>query len=117
MHERVANNDLLSDDVVDGFQPGIASRPRRFFGLSSIRRHGRMLWLSCGLFVAAALIYASVRPLSFTAAVQLLVYDRQIATGPLAVVLPGSVDIPLLQNQVELLRSRAVLARVIDALN
>jgi polysaccharide biosynthesis transport protein len=116
MHMPVTKSAPLSDDV-DGFQPGIAPRPRGFFGLSSIRRHKRILWLSCGLFVAAALIYVSMRPVTFTAAVQLLVYDRQIATGPQAVVLPGSVDIPLLQNQVELLRSRAVLARVIDALN
>jgi Mrp family chromosome partitioning ATPase len=117
MHVLVTKSAPLSDDDVDGFQPGIAPRPRGFFGLSSIRRHKRILWLSCGLFVSAALIYASMRPVTFTAAVQLLVYDRQIATGPLAVVLPGSVDIPLLQNQVELLRSRAVLARAIDALN
>ena len=116
MHMRVTKSAPLSDDV-DGFQPGIAPRPPVFFGLSSIRRHTRMLWLSCGLFVVAALAYASVRPVTFTAAVQLLVYDRQIATGPAAVILPGSVDIPLLQNQVELLGSRAVLARAIDALN
>lgn len=117
MHVLATKSAPLNDDDVAGFQPGIAPRPRGFFGLSSIRRHTRMLWLSCGLFVAATLIYASVRPLTFTAAVQLLVYDRQIATGPLAVILPGSVDIPLLQNQVELLGSRAVLARAIDALN
>jgi polysaccharide biosynthesis transport protein len=117
MHVLATNSARLSDDDVAGFQSGIASRPRAFFGLSSIRRHTRMLWLSCGLFVAATLIYASIRPVTFTAAVQLLVYDRQIATGPLAVILPGSVDIPLLQNQVELLGSRAVLARAIDALN
>jgi len=116
MHMRVTKSAPLSDDV-DGFQPGIAPRPPVFFGLSSIRRHTRMLWLSCGLFVVSALAYASVRPVTFTAAVQLLVYDRQIATGPAAVILPGSVDIPLLQNQVELLGSRAVLARAIDALN
>jgi Mrp family chromosome partitioning ATPase len=58
-----------------------------------------------------------MRKTVFTAWMELLVYNRQIATGPAAVVMPGKVDIPLVQNQIEFLRSRVVLGKVIDAMD
>jgi polysaccharide biosynthesis transport protein len=88
------------------------------FGFDSIRRHKRLLLLGCALGLLLGLLYTGMKRATFTASVELLVYNRQISTGhSAAVILPGSVDIPLLQNQIELLRSRTVLAKVIRAMD
>jgi len=63
------------------------------------------------------LLYVVFKPITYTASLRLLVYNRQIATGADPVILPGSVDIPLVQNQIEILRSRVVLGKVIEALS
>ncbi len=93
------------------------SQPKPLFGLESIPRHKRLLGLGCALGLLLGLLYAGLRPTTYTSSIELLVYNRQIMTGHDAVILPGSVDIPLLQNQIEILSSRTVLAKVIRALD
>jgi Mrp family chromosome partitioning ATPase/capsular polysaccharide biosynthesis protein len=92
------------------------TKPRPLFGLASIRRHKKAVWLSVAVCLSVALLYIASRPVTYTASTELLVYDRQIATGQDAVVLPSSVDIPLVYTQIEMLRSRTVLGKVIDVL-
>jgi succinoglycan biosynthesis transport protein ExoP len=90
---------------------------RPMFGLESLRRHKHLLGLGCALGLSLGLLYAALTPTTYTTSIGLLVYNRQLVTGPDSVILPGSVDVPLLQNQIEILRSRTVLAKVISALN
>jgi capsular polysaccharide biosynthesis protein len=108
-----------------GVLPGISSdlltqfakpRPRPLFGVASVRRHKNALGLSVALCLLVGLFHIAFRPVTYTASTELLVYDRQIATGGDAVILPSSVDIPLVYNQIEMLKSQTVLAKVIDVL-
>lgn len=95
----------------------VHARPTPSFGFESIRRHKRVVGLSGVLGLLIGVLYAELKPTTCTASIELLVYNRQIITGPGALIQPGSVDSSLVQNEIELLRSRAVLARVIEALN
>ena len=91
--------------------------PRPRFGPRSITNHKLIVLLGCVIGLAAGLFYVRLKPVAYTASTQLLVYNRQIATGPDAIVFLGSVDVQLVQNQIEILRSRSVLSKVIDTLD
>jgi len=115
--------DMLSRE--GGVLPGISSdlltqftnpQPRPLFGVASVRRYIKVLWLSVALCLLVGLFHIAFRPVTYTASTELLVYDRQIATGGDAVIFPSSVDIPLVYNQIEMLKSQTVLAKVIDVL-
>jgi succinoglycan biosynthesis transport protein ExoP len=105
-------NDEAHD--LDRSDPGL---PRRSFGPESLIRHLWMIVLGGILGLVVAVASTSNREPLYTAWLELLVYNRQIATGPATIVLPGRVDAPLVQNQIELLRSRVVLGKVIDTLD
>jgi Mrp family chromosome partitioning ATPase len=62
------------------------------------------------------LLYAAYRPTTYTAASQLLVFIRQIQTGPDLAILPGRADLPLVHNQIQLLRSGNVLIKTVETL-
>lgn len=94
----------------------IDRRPRPSFGLGSLRSRKRLLGIGALLCLAIAGIYVGSRSTTYTASSQLLVYIRQVLTGPDMAVLPGRADLPMVQNQMELLRSGNVLTQVIDAL-
>ncbi len=98
-------------------EPPLPVMLRRSFGLDSLARHKWLVVSGAILGLLAGLVLAGTRKAIYTAWMELLVYNRQIATGPAAVVMPGRVDIPLLQNQTEFLRSRVVLGKVIDTLD
>jgi len=86
------------------------------FGLESLRRHAAIVGLSILLFTGVALAFVALRSPTYTAATLLLAYNRQISAGQDAVVLPGTADIPLVQNQIEMLQSGNVLLKVIGQL-
>ncbi len=86
------------------------------FGLESLRRHAAIVGLGVLLFIGMGLAFVALRSPTYTASTLLLVYNRQISTGQDAVVLPGSADIPLVQNQIEMLQSGNVLVKVIGQL-
>jgi Mrp family chromosome partitioning ATPase len=100
----------------DGFDRRISVPQRPSFGLGSLRSRKGLLGLSTVLFLALGLFYALYRPTTYTASSQLLVYIRQILTGADSAILPGRADLPLVQNQIELLRSGNVLTKVVEAL-
>lgn len=116
MDIQVNDGDIINRTRDSGWRR-YAGAPKPRFGIGSIFRHKRLLAPSCTVCLLVALAYGAIRPATYTAAAQLLVYNRQIATGQDPVILPGSVDIPLVNNQIEIIRSRAVLAKVIGALN
>jgi polysaccharide biosynthesis transport protein len=113
---------MLAEDTANGrstahSQDETERHLKPMFGLESLRRHKHLLGLGSTLGLALGLLYAALTPTTYTTSIGLLVYNRQLMVGPDSVILPGSVDIPLLQNQIEILRSRTVLAKVISALN
>jgi len=91
-------------------------RPRPSFGLGSLRSRKRLLGIGTLACLALAALYVGVRPTSYTASSQLLIYIRQVLTGPDQAILPGRADLPMVQNQIELLRSGNVLAKVVETL-
>ena len=86
------------------------------FGFGSLRNRKKLLGFSTALFLAMGLIYALHRPTTYTASSQLLVYIKQILTGADLAILPGRADLPLVQNQIELLRSGSVLVKLVETL-
>lgn len=94
-----------------------APAPRPMFGLESLLRHKKVLVLSTALFLVLGLLFALLKTVTYTASTQLLIYNRELLTGPDSVILPGRADVALVQNQVEIIQSRNVLLKVIDALN
>jgi Mrp family chromosome partitioning ATPase len=92
-------------------------RPKPSFGLGSLRSRKGLLALTTLLFLAIGLFYAQFRTPTYTASGQLLVYIKQVSTGVDLAVLPGRADLPLVQNQIELLRSGNVLTQVVEALH
>jgi succinoglycan biosynthesis transport protein ExoP len=91
-------------------------RPRPSFGLRSLWSRKRLLGIGVVMCLALATLYLGFRSTTYTASSQLLIYIRQVLTGPDQAILPGRADLPMVQNQIELLRSGNVLAKVIDAL-
>jgi Mrp family chromosome partitioning ATPase/capsular polysaccharide biosynthesis protein len=94
-----------------------SSRPKPLFGLASLRQHYLLVGLSSILFLAIGVLIAVHKPTTYTASSQLVVYIRQVLMGPDSVILPGRADIPLVENQIQTIRSRNVLARVIQNLS
>ncbi len=62
------------------------------------------------------LMVVAVRPATYTATTELLVYNREFRPGPEPVVTPGPADTPLVENVIEIFRSPGVLTRVVTAL-
>jgi succinoglycan biosynthesis transport protein ExoP len=91
--------------------------PSRTFGLLSLRRRWRLV-ASCGaLFLIAGLLIVVVKPARYTSTTQLLVYVRQLQPGPDLVISSGRADLTQVQNEIEIVRSRGMLAKVVGALN
>lgn len=91
--------------------------PLRTFGLLSLRRRWRLV-ASCGaLFLIAGLLIVVFKPARYTSATQLLVYVRQLQPGPDLVISSGRADLTQVQNEIEIVLSRGMLAKVVGALN
>ena len=100
----------------EGLEARIEVRPQPSFGFGSLRSRKWLLGLGAIGCLAIAAVYVSLRPATYTASSQLLIYIRQVLTGPDQAILPGRADLPMVQNQIELLRSGNVLATVVETL-
>jgi polysaccharide biosynthesis transport protein len=86
--------------------------PPRF---SSIARHKRLIFRVSAFFVLLALFFAIVRHDSYTAITKLQIDNKSIQLGRQdAVFARSEVDVPLIQNQIELLRSGTIANQIID---
>jgi len=94
----------------------IGARPKPSFGLGSLRSRKELIGLGTAVFLAIGLFYTTFTPSTYTASSQLLIYIKQILTGADLAILPGRADLPLVQNQIELLRSGNVLSQVVETL-
>jgi polysaccharide biosynthesis transport protein len=86
--------------------------PPRF---SSITRHKRLIFRVSAFFMSLALFFAIVRHDSYTAVTKLQIDNKSIQLGRQdAVFARSEVDVPLIQNQIELLRSGTIANQIID---
>jgi Mrp family chromosome partitioning ATPase len=86
--------------------------PPRF---SSIVRHKRLVLQVTACFVFLAVLFSIVRSDSYTAISRLLIDNKNLQLGRQdAVFARTEVDVPLIQNQIELLRSEMIANQVID---
>lgn len=86
--------------------------PPRF---GSIFRHKRLILRVTAFFVFLAILFAIFRHDSYTAVTKLLIDNKSLQLGRQdAVFARSEVDVPLIQNQIELLRSETIANEVID---
>jgi capsular polysaccharide biosynthesis protein len=97
---------------------GLADEPSRLrtFDLLSLRRRWKFIGICAALSLIAVLLVLALKPKTYTAATQLLVYVREIHLGPEPVVAPGSADLVQVQNEIEIIRSRSTLTSVVQTL-
>lgn len=88
--------------------------PPRF---NSIFRHKWLILRVCAAFACLAILFAAFRHDSYTAVAKLLIDNKSLQLSRLdAVFARSEVDVPLIQNQIELLRSATIANQVIDGL-
>lgn len=93
------------------------SQAKRLFGPESLLRHKKVVMGACAAFFALGLVFADFRAPTYTASTHLLVYNRELVTGPDSVIHQGRADAALVQNQMEIIQSRSVLLKLVDSLN
>lgn len=86
------------------------------FGLSSLRRRWKFVGICGALFFIVGLLVAVLKPANYMASTQLLVYVKEFQSGPEAVISHGRADLAQVQNEIEIIRSRGVLAKVVQSL-
>lgn len=102
--------------TLEGLDARTRVRQAASFGLGSLRSRPRLLGIGTALFFLIGLAYVAHTPASYTASSQLLIFTRHILPGSDLAVLPGSADLSLVQNQIEMLESGNVLSQVIQKL-
>ncbi len=91
--------------------------PLATYGLLSLRRRWRLILTSGVLMLILGLVFDAVKPERYTSTTQLLIYVRKLEPGPDPVVAAGSADLVEVQNEIEIIRSRGMLAKAAQALN
>lgn len=83
---------------------------------NSILRHARLVIRITVAFGALAVLFAIFRHDSYTAVTKLLIDNKTLQMSRQdAVFARSEVDVPLIQNQIELLRSESIAGQVIDS--
>jgi capsular polysaccharide biosynthesis protein len=82
------------------------------FGLRSLYRRWKFVGACGALFFIVGLLFAVLRPASYMASTQLLVYVRELQPGPEPVISQGRADLAQVQNEIEIIRSHGVLVKV-----
>jgi succinoglycan biosynthesis transport protein ExoP len=102
----------LAPTMGDDEHADVLRVPPRF---SSVARHKGLILRVSALFVALAVLFAVVRHDSYTAVTKLQIDNKSIQLGRQdAVFARSEVDVPLIQNQIELLRSGTIANQIID---
>jgi polysaccharide biosynthesis transport protein len=110
------NGKLSLDSVrqkADYSTKGLAMPP---FCLASLRRSKRLLGIVAIAFLTVGLLYVALRPRTYTAFSEFLVYVKAVEGGPDPAILPERADLSSVQNQIQLIRSGNVLTAVVDSL-
>jgi polysaccharide biosynthesis transport protein len=87
------------------------------FNVASLFRHKTLIVLSTASFLLLGVIYAAVRPTTYTASSQLLAFNKQLQLGPDTVIASAPADSSVVQSQIEIIQSPNALrkaARLLD---
>lgn len=95
---------------------GVHSSPTTF-GFASLHRRWRLIGTCGALSLLLGALIIELMPATYTSSTQLLVYVRELQPGPQAFVSPGRADPTQVQNEIEIIRSRGMLAKVASTLN
>lgn len=87
------------------------------FGFLTLRRRWKLICACVVLAVAAGGAFVALRGASYTASTQFLVYVKEVQPGPEPVVSLGRADLTQVENEIEIIRSRGTLAKVVRSLN
>ncbi|WP_449254547.1 Wzz/FepE/Etk N-terminal domain-containing protein [Bosea sp. (in: a-proteobacteria)] len=86
-------------------------------GWLTLRRRWKLI---CACAAAATLLgtaFVALRGASYTASTQFLVYVKEVQPGSELVVSLGRADLTQVENEIEIIRSRGTLAKVVDSLD
>lgn len=98
-------------------QEDTADEPRRhLYVIASVLRRWKTIAFSVAAALTLAALVLALKPVNYTASTQLLIYNRELYPGPDAVISPGRADTALVENMIEIFKSRSVLAKVIETL-
>ena len=86
------------------------------FEVASLFRHKALIVLSTACFLFLGVIYAAVRPATYTASSQLLAFNKQLQLGPDSVIASAPADSSLVQSQIEIIQSPSVLRKAVHLL-
>jgi len=100
---------------LDGPESGYATT--RNVGIASLLRRRWLVGLCGAGFLFVGILAGVLRPASYTASSQLLVYVRELRSSLDPVITPGRADNALVQNQIEILRAPSTLSQVVQALD
>lgn len=92
-------------------------QPSTTFGLLSLRRRWKLIAACVVLASVLGLLYTTLRPASYTASTQLLIYVKEVQPGPDLVISLGRADLTQVENESEVIRSRGTLAKVVWSLD
>ena len=87
------------------------------FEVASFLRHKTLIALITACFLFLGVGCATSRPAIYTASSRLLVFSKQLQTGPNTLISPTQVDSSLVQNQIEIIQSRSILLKAVQALS
>jgi succinoglycan biosynthesis transport protein ExoP len=93
-----------------------AGPQRHLYMIASLLRRWKVIVFSTLAALAAAALFLALKPVAYTATTQLLIYNRDLHPGPEPVISPGRADTALVENMIEIFKSRTVLAKVIETL-
>jgi len=87
------------------------------YGLPSLSRRWKMVAACVVSSVLLGMFAVLLKPVSYTASTQLLIYLREIQPGPDLIVSPGRADLTQVENEIEIIRARGTLSKVVQSLN
>ncbi len=87
------------------------------FGLLSLRRRWKLIVACVLLSALAGGLFLTLRGASYTASTQFLVYVKEVQPGSELVISLGRADLTQVENEIELIRSRGMLAKVVQSLD
>ncbi len=112
MKEMHRSQRRLAPPVGEDAYDNVLRVPPRF---TSVARHKGLIFRVCAFFASLAVLFAIVRHDSYTAVTKLQIDNKSIQLGRQdAVFARSEVDVPLIQNQIELLRSGTIANQIID---
>lgn len=95
----------------------IDRQPSSTLGPLTLRRRWKIICTCVAISLAAAGAFILLKGAAYTATTQFLVYVKEVQPGSELVVSLGRADLTQVENEIEIIRSRGTLAKVVNALD